>query len=202
MECAEVAPRRLRRGHSACGAETPRTELREQGYVCGGMPGQGRRAGLRAAQEPWFGPPGALASGQNKFSHFWQKTCKLKTCGNSTRRLFRLPDRRNAFSVAACGRRRSAAQMHRCSLISATFIFLHPVPVTNPRFWTPERGDDARLSGDHARAGRAGRDASDTSVSVNVSVLPHTPNTSLPLTYPARLSISSARPLARAPRRA
>ena len=64
MECAEVAPRRLRRGHSACGAETPRTELREQGYVCGGMPGQGRRAGLRAAQEPWVGPPGALASGQ------------------------------------------------------------------------------------------------------------------------------------------
>ena len=93
MECAEVAPRRLRRGHSACGAETPRTELREQGYVCGGMPGQGAGRG--------FGRRRSRGLDRLELWRLGNETCENSRRLNSTRRLCRLPDRRNLFSVAA-----------------------------------------------------------------------------------------------------
>ena len=78
----------------------------------------------------------------------------------------------------------------RLQLVGATALFLAAKYTCTPGAARVEtRGAHDALSSPRNALTTAlttrGRDASDTSVSVNVNVLPHTPNISLPLTYPA-----------------
>ena len=66
---------RLRGGDTARGTETPRTELREQGYVCGGPEACAARVPERA------GAPGGASGGSRNVGcrlELWAKTCRLK----------------------------------------------------------------------------------------------------------------------------
>ena len=120
-------------------------------------------AGARA------GAPGGTSSGSRSRGLdrlelcLGAKTCKLKTCKlkTSVTHCIASAGSNNVFSVAASCCSRSAAKMHQCSAISATFF----APRDEPAIWTREGNARTqtsnciyRLLGEiartHARQGR------------------------------------------------